>query len=156
MAKDKEKTSTPAKEAVQKPEQRILAPIAKPLADDKMNKRVLKLVKKASKRKQVKRGVKEVVKSLRKNTVGVCIIAGDISPIDVITHLPVLCEDHDIPYIFVPSKEDLGAAGMTKRPTSCMLVLPKPVKGPEPEDAQEYTEAYEDVHKRIKAVQPLY
>lgn len=39
----------------------------------------------------------------------VCIIAGDISPIDVITHLPVLCEDHDIPYIFVPSKEVIGA-----------------------------------------------
>ena len=35
----------------------------------------------------------------------ICIIAGDISPIDVVTHLPVLCEDHDIPYIYVPSKE---------------------------------------------------
>ena len=52
--------------------------------------------------------------------------------------------------------QDLGAAGLTKRPTSCMLVLPKPVKGPEPEDAQEYTEAYEDVFKRVKAVQPMY
>ncbi len=37
----------------------------------------------------------------------ICIIAGDISPIDVVTHLPVLCEDHDIPYIYVPSKEVL-------------------------------------------------
>ena len=35
----------------------------------------------------------------------VCIIAGDISPIDVITPLPVLCEDNDIPYVYVPSKE---------------------------------------------------
>ena len=34
-------------------------------------------------------------------------IAGDISPIDVITHLPVFCEDRDVPYIFVPSKEVL-------------------------------------------------
>ena len=34
-----------------------------------------------------------------------CIIAGDISPIDVITHLPILCEDKDIPYVYVPSKE---------------------------------------------------
>ena len=34
-----------------------------------------------------------------------CIIAGDISPVDVITPLPVLCEDNDIPYIYVPSKE---------------------------------------------------
>lgn len=34
-----------------------------------------------------------------------CVIAGDISPIDVVTHLPVLCEDIGIPYCFVPSKE---------------------------------------------------
>ncbi len=32
-------------------------------------------------------------------------IAGDISPIDVVTHLPILCEDTGIPYCFVPSKE---------------------------------------------------
>ncbi len=35
---------------------------------------------------------------------GLVIIAGDISPIAVISHLPVLCEDNDIPYIYVPSK----------------------------------------------------
>ena len=34
-----------------------------------------------------------------------CIIAGDISPIDVITHIPVMCEDVKIPYCYVPSKE---------------------------------------------------
>ena len=55
-------------------------------------------------------------------------IAGDISPIDVITHVPVLCEDAGVPYIYVPSKEQLGAAGQTKRPTSVMLVLPQPLK----------------------------
>jgi len=38
-------------------------------------------------------------------TCRLCIIAGDISPIDVITHLPIMCEDRDIPYIYVPSKE---------------------------------------------------
>uniref|UniRef100_A0A061SIH6 H/ACA ribonucleoprotein complex subunit 2 n=1 Tax=Tetraselmis sp. GSL018 TaxID=582737 RepID=A0A061SIH6_9CHLO len=143
MGKDKEEpTSVPQK----------LCPIAKPLADEKLKKKVLKLTKKAAKKKQVKRGVKEVVKALRKNTKGVCIIAGDISPIDVITPIPVMCEDRDVPYVYVNSKEELGAAGQTKRPTSCMLLLPKPLKGPSEEDA-EYTEAYEDVFKKVKAVQ---
>lgn len=40
----------------------------------------------------------------------VCLIAGDISPIDVITPLPVLCEDNDVPYIYVPSKARAPAA----------------------------------------------
>lgn len=60
-----------------------------------------------------------------------CIIAGDISPIDVISHLPVLCEDKAVPFIFVPSKVELGAAAGTKRPTSCVLIPlgAKPGKG---------------------------
>lgn len=52
----------------------------------------------------------------------IVIIAGDISPIDVITHMPVVCEEADVPYCFVPSKQDLGAAGQTKRPTSIILI----------------------------------
>merc|ERR1719460_279239 len=100
----------------------VLSPIAKPLAKDKLVKRILKLVKAASKGKTVRRGVKEVVKAVRKGENGVCVIAGDISPIDVISHFPCLCEDNDVPYIFVPSKEALGTAGQTKRPTSCVLI----------------------------------
>lgn len=69
-----------------------------------------------------------MVKALRKDLKGFCVIAGNISPIDVISHLPVLCEDAGVPYIYVPSKEDLGAASCTKRPTSCMLILAKPLK----------------------------
>ena len=34
-----------------------------------------------------------------------CVIAGNISPIDVITHVPILCEEANIPYVYVPSKE---------------------------------------------------
>mmetsp|Transcript_25374 Transcript_25374/g.70981 ORF Transcript_25374/g.70981 Transcript_25374/m.70981 type:complete len:148 (-) Transcript_25374:77-520(-) len=128
-----------------------LCKIANPLADEKLKKKLLKLTKKAAKKKQVKRGVKEVVKALRKDVKGICIIAGDISPVDVITPIPIMCEDRDIPYIYVNSKEELGAAGQTKRPTSCMLVLPKPLKGEE--DDAEYKETYEEVFKKVKAQQ---
>ena len=84
-----------------------------------------KVVKKACQAKYVKRGVKEVVKALRKGEKGMCIIAGDISPMDVICHLPIMCEDRSIPYIYIPSKHDLGGASGTKRPTSCVLINPK-------------------------------
>jgi H/ACA ribonucleoprotein complex subunit 2 len=99
--------------------------IAKPMASRKTTKKIHKLVKKASQSKFVRRGVKEVVKAIRKGEKGFCIIAGDISPIDVVTHLPIMCEDREIPYFYVPSKVDLGAAANTKRPTSCVLINPK-------------------------------
>ena len=82
-------------------------------------------MRKASQAKFIRRGVKEVVKALRKGEKGFCIIAGDISPIDVVTHLPIMCEDREVPYFYVPSKLDLGSAASTKRPTSCVLVNPK-------------------------------
>lgn len=53
---------------------------------------------------------------------GICVIAGDISPIDVISHVPIFCEQKDVAYVYVPSKQDLGAAANTKRPTSVVLV----------------------------------
>lgn len=132
-----------------------LVKIAKPLADEKLCKKLLKLAKKAAKKKQIKRGVKEVVKALRKDTKGICLIAGNISPLDVISHLPVMCEDRDVPYVFVPSKEDLGAAGLTKRPTSCMMVLPKPVKGKAEED-RDFDADYADLEQKCKAVQVVW
>lgn len=96
--------------------------ISKPLASKKSTKKLHKLVKKASAKKHIRRGVKEVVKGLRKGDKGLAILAGDIYPLDVVSHLPVLLEENDVPYIFVPSKQDLGAAASTKRPTSCVLV----------------------------------
>jgi H/ACA ribonucleoprotein complex subunit 2 len=96
--------------------------IAHPLACKKSTKKVHKLVKKAAAVKYIRRGVKEVVKGLRKGEDGLAILAGDIYPLDVISHLPVLLEEKNIPYLFVPSKQDLGAAASTKRPTSCVLI----------------------------------
>ena len=75
-----------------------------------------------------------MVKSLRKSPAalpssssascppGVVILAADISPMDVISHIPVLCEDASIPYLYVESRAELGAAGNTKRPTSVVMV----------------------------------
>ncbi|TDZ71746.1 H/ACA ribonucleoprotein complex subunit NHP2 [Colletotrichum sidae] len=111
-----------------------LVPFAVPLADEKAMKKVMKTIRKAAKNNTLKRGVKEVVKTLRKSPAsapnntsfpGVVIIAGDISPMDVISHIPVLCEDHNVPFIFVTSRAELGAAAKTKRPTSVVMITEK-------------------------------
>lgn len=35
-------------------------------------------------------------------------IGGDITPIDLITHLPVLCEENNIVYVFMPTSESIN------------------------------------------------
>lgn len=87
------------------------------------------------------------------------VLAGDISPMDVISHIPVLCEDVNVPYIFVTSRAELGAAGSTKRPTSVVMVTEKRAaggagkKGAETiteEDAEEFAEVYKDLVKLVQ------
>lgn len=112
--------------------------------------------------KSLKRGVKEVVKALRKSAIpaanapitepiGVVILAADISPMDVISHIPVLCEDHGIPYVFVTSRAELGAAGATKRPTSVVMVTPKSgkksKKSEDGADEEDFSKVFADLVK---------
>jgi H/ACA ribonucleoprotein complex subunit 2 len=59
--------------------------------------------------------------------------------------LPVLCEEANVPYIYVPSKQDLGSAGSTKRPTSCMMVL-----SPAGKKETEHKELFEELMPEIK------
>ncbi|MCD7468664.1 hypothetical protein HAX54_007056 [Datura stramonium] len=150
MGSDSEIEKTAQKEKERK-KLLAIAPIAKPLAGKKLSKRTFKLVRRATEHKCLKRGVKEVVKSIRRGHKGLCVIAGNISPIDVITHVPLLCEEADIPYIYVPSKEDLASAGATKRPTCCVLVLTKPTKGElSQEDQEKLKEDYDQVVSEIR------
>lgn len=44
------------------------------------------------------------------------IMAGDTSPLAIVMHLPLLCEDKNVPYVFVPSKIALGRACGVSRP----------------------------------------
>jgi len=129
-----------------------LSPIAHPLAQKKLLKKLHKTIKRASKARQVKRGVKEVAKAIRKGERGLLVLAADISPIDIISHLPVLSEEAQIPYVFIPSKEELGHASSTKRPTSCVMICPDSKRGNKSkagEDEKDYKELYDDCYKEV-------
>ena len=73
------------------------------------------------------------------------VLAGDVSPMDVLSHLPVLCEDNSIPYVFVPSKGALGAASSTRRPTCCIM-LPEP----DAKSGSEYASYFEESRSRCQ------
>ena len=117
------------------------------MAKDDMSKKLLKLVRKGMKDKLVKRGVKETVKALRKGTAGMVIIAADISPIDVLSHLPVMCEEKQVPYIYVKSRAEVGEACKTKRPTSCVLIC-------KPDKKSENYDEFKDLNKGVTEANP--
>ena len=78
---------------------------------------------------------------------------------DVISHLPVLCEDHNVPFIFVTSRAELGAAAKTKRPTSVVMIMEKAEskKGKKAEEGEDDGEAFAEAYASlVKYVQKEY
>ncbi len=51
-----------------------------------------------------------VTKALNRNTCEIAILAADANPLAILLHIPLLCEDKNTPYVFVPSKVQLGRA----------------------------------------------
>ena len=50
-------------------------------------------------------------------------MAADAEPLEIILHIPLLCEDKNVPYVFVPSKIALGrACGVTRPVVACSIV----------------------------------
>ncbi|XP_014788722.1 H/ACA ribonucleoprotein complex subunit 2-like protein [Octopus bimaculoides] len=119
-----------------------VSPIAQPLASRKLTKRISKVVKKASKTKSLRKGVREVQKFIRRGEKGLVILAGDISPIDIYSHIPIMCEDKEISYCYVPSKDDLGAACGTIRPVSLVMINKN----------EEYEDLYTDLYEEVKTL----
>lgn len=73
-------------------------------------------------------------------------LAADVSPVDVISHIPVLCEENHIPYIYVRSRMELGIAAQTKKPTSVTLM-----QTPKDKDLKE---KFQKLHEKINSSNP--
>ena len=72
---------------------------------------------------RVKRGVNEVTRWLEKDRGAVLVvIAEDVDPPDLVAHLPFLCEEKGVPYVYVPSKEMLGRV-MNIKQASCVVIV---------------------------------
>jgi len=64
----------------------------------------------ASKTGTVRKGTNETTKAIERAQAKLVVIAEDVDPPEVVAHLPLLCEERKIPYIFVPNKEKIGNA----------------------------------------------
>ncbi|KAJ1975533.1 snoRNA-binding protein [Dimargaris xerosporica] len=129
-----------------------ISPIAHPLSSDSLAKDLLGVAKKATPHKHVVRGVRDVVRAIRKGSKGLAILAADSYPVDTISHVPVLCEDNQIPYVFVPSKRDLGVMTLTKRPTTCVLIVPGGKMGKDKQGLSDYQTNYDQCFQSVKSL----
>ncbi|RDD40655.1 NHP2-like protein 1 [Trichoplax sp. H2] len=79
-------------------------PKAYPLADQQLTIKILDLVQQAVNYKQLKKGANEATKALNRGISEFIVMAADTEPLEILLHLPLLCEDKNVPYVFVKSK----------------------------------------------------
>jgi large subunit ribosomal protein L7Ae len=72
--------------------------------------KVLELIEIARETGKIKKGANEATKTIEKGEAKLVVYAGDVSPKEVVMHLPLLCKEKNVACIEVKSKEELGAA----------------------------------------------
>lgn len=99
-------------------------PKAYPLADPELTRRILELVQQAANYKQLKKGANEATKTLNRGISEFIVMAADAEPLEILLHLPLLCEDKNVPYVFVRAKDALGRACSVSRPViACSVTI---------------------------------
>ena len=68
-------------------------PKAYPLADAQLTNTILDIVQAATNYKMLRKGANEVTKTVNRGIAEFIVLAADTEPIEILLHLPLLCED---------------------------------------------------------------
>ncbi len=71
---------------------------------------------------KIKRGTNEATKAIERGMAKFVVIAEDVEPPEVVAHLPLLCEEKKVPYIFVPNKNQLGSSSGIEVPAASVAI----------------------------------
>jgi large subunit ribosomal protein L7Ae len=78
---------------------------------------------------KIKKGTNETTKAVERGIAKLVVIAEDVDPPEIVAHLPLLCEEKRIPYVYVPSKKRLGeAVGIEVAAASAAIIDPGEAK----------------------------
>ncbi len=59
---------------------------------------------------KVRKGTNETTKAVERGIAKLVIIAEDVEPPEVVAHLPIICDERSVPYVFVPTRASMGPA----------------------------------------------
>ncbi|MHA1255587.1 MAG: ribosomal L7Ae/L30e/S12e/Gadd45 family protein [Promethearchaeota archaeon] len=59
---------------------------------------------------KIRKGMNEVTKSIERSQAKIVVMAEDVSPPEILYHVPLLCDEKNIPYAYLSTKKNLGNA----------------------------------------------
>ena len=72
---------------------------------------------------KIKKGTNEVTKAVERGEAAVVIMAVDVEPPEILAHMPALCEERGVPYVYVPAKVAGGTAIGLEKPTASIAIV---------------------------------
>lgn len=71
---------------------------------------------------KLRKGTNEATKAIERKQAALVVIAEDVEPAEIVAHLPMLCDEKGVPYVYVPSKRELGAAAGIDVPAAAIAI----------------------------------
>jgi large subunit ribosomal protein L7Ae len=88
----------------------------------------------------VKKGTNETTKAVERGNADLVYIAEDVQPEEIVMHLPELCDEKGIPFVFVETQDEVGqAAGLEVGSAAAAIV-----------DAGEASDDVEDIGSKVE------
>lgn len=101
----------------------MAAPYVKFTVSKELANQVYQVVEMARDTGKLRRGVNEATKAIERGTAKLIVIAEDVTPPEIVAHLPILGDEKNAAYIFVPSKKELGVASGIDVPTTAVAII---------------------------------
>src|SRR3989344_385437 len=81
------------------------------------------ILNKTRKSGKIKAGSNEVTKAIERGNAKIVFIAEDVSPPEVVMHLPIICREKHVPYTYIKTKKELGERCGTGISTSAIAIV---------------------------------
>ena len=88
-----------------------------------LSQAALEAVKQARESGKIKKGTNEVTKAIERGEARLVIISEDVDPPEIVAHLPIICMERKISYIYVKSKAELGSAAGLQVPAAAVAII---------------------------------
>lgn len=104
-----------------------------------LSEKAYEIIELARQSGKIRKGANEVTKIIERGQAKLVVMAVDVQPEEILMHLPLLCEEKNAPFAYVPSKQELGAAAGLEVPTASVAIM----------DAGKGKASLEDLVKKI-------
>jgi large subunit ribosomal protein L7Ae len=108
-----------------------------------IQEKALDALEKARDSGKIKKGTNEVTKAVERANAKLVLVGADVEPPEIVMHLPMLCEEKKIPYLYIP-KADIGSAVGIHVPTATACIVEE---GKAKDDIQDVAEKVEQLKK---------